>query len=96
MTRKRALNDARYRLARQRTDTTRPSNLLPGERFEIVCECADEGCPEQIAIAFEHYEAVQLDPYVRITSPGHFDPHGERPLSVTAEFRLIEEVESAD
>ena len=39
--------------------------------FEIVCECGDGACVEQIPIPSPEYSAIRGDPTLHILIPGH-------------------------
>jgi hypothetical protein len=47
---------------------------MTDEGFEIVCECGDGTCVEQIPVPSAEYSRVRSDPTLFILVAGHEDP----------------------
>ena len=60
-----------------------------------VCECADAGCAEQIAIAPETYRRVREDPRLFFVRPGHEDPQLERVVETHDAYLIVEKTGAA-
>ncbi len=60
-----------------------------------VCECADAGCAEQIAIDPEAYRRVRADPRLFFVRPGHEDPQLERVVERHEGSRIDEKTAAA-
>jgi hypothetical protein len=56
---------------------------------EFVCECADAGCGERVAIALHEYEQVRSDGARFLVAPGHEEPAYERILTRRPEHHVI-------
>jgi hypothetical protein len=69
--RKLGLNEAMFRQVNERLEELNLTFADQTDRFEIVCECADIGCAEQITIAPAEYERVRRDPTLFIVVVGH-------------------------
>lgn len=48
--------------------------VMTEDSFEIVCECGDGTCVEQIAIPTAEYSRIRSDPTLFILLSGHEDP----------------------
>jgi hypothetical protein len=60
-----------------------------------VCECADSGCTEQIAIDSETYRRVREDPRLFFVRPGHEDPQLERIVERHEGYLIVEKTGAA-
>jgi formate-nitrite transporter family protein len=60
-----------------------------------VCECADAGCAEQIAVAPETYRRVREDPRLFFVRPGHEDPQLERTVEQHDGYLIVEKTGAA-
>jgi hypothetical protein len=59
---------------------------------EFVCECAQLGCTELMAMTVEEYEDVRLSPTRFAVKPGceHFFPDAERIVDSHPSFLIVE------
>ena len=77
-------------LFRDVNETFAAEEDVPGGRQLVYCECADEGCLEEIDIANPAYEHVRRDSRRFIVRPGHVEPSIE---TVVEQHRLYWVVE---
>lgn len=65
-------NEAIFRAVNERmTGLNETFAAVTGGAFEIVCECGDLSCVQQILIAEDEYERVRDDPTLFVLYPGH-------------------------
>jgi hypothetical protein len=72
-TRRIGLNEALFRQVNERIQEV-SDDLGPVEDeagYQILCECGDTDCTEQLAIAPPQYEQVRSDPALFIVAHGH-------------------------
>lgn len=60
-----------------------------------VCECADAGCTEQLAIDLETYRRVREQPRLFFVRPGHEDSRLERVVERHPEYLIVEKIGEA-
>ena len=60
-----------------------------------VCECANAGCAEQIAIDPETYRRVRQQPRLFFVRPGHEEPQLERVVERHEDFLIVEKTGEA-
>jgi hypothetical protein len=60
-----------------------------------ICECANAGCTEQIAIDTETYSRVRADARRFFVRPGHQSPELERVVETHADFLVVEKTGAA-
>lgn len=70
-------NEALFRSVNERVEEINEAFATLTRRFEIVCECGDIRCTEQISVEFTAYEAVRSDSALFIIVPGHEIPDVE-------------------
>jgi hypothetical protein len=67
-------NEALFRVVNERIERLNEVfAAVADDVFEIVCECGDMTCVEQIQIRSAEYERVRADPTLFIIAPGHED-----------------------
>ena len=71
---------------RHGTTTTEPT---------YVCECANAGCVEQIAIDPETYRRVRAEPRLFFVRPGHEDAQLERIVERHDDYLIVEKTGAA-
>lgn len=62
---------------------------------EILCECANSGCIETIALTLDEYEAIRSMPTHFFVVPGHEVPEIERVVTVSERYVVVEKVGEA-
>jgi formate-nitrite transporter family protein len=60
-----------------------------------ICECANAGCAEQLAIDFETYRRVREEPRFFFVRPGHEDPQLERVVERHRDYLIVEKTGEA-
>ena len=60
-----------------------------------VCECANAGCAEQVAIDPETYRRVRAEPRLFFVRPGHEDAQLERVVERHDDFFIVEKTGAA-
>jgi hypothetical protein len=65
------------------------------DQLEIVCECANLGCSEPIAISLAGYEEARRDARTFILAPGHTDPQLEIVLVDRRDYLLVQKIGDA-
>ncbi len=62
--------------------------------LEVLCECGDEDCVENLAISREEYERVRADPDQFVVVPGHDARDVETVVSTRPEYVVVRKHES--
>jgi len=71
-TRRIGANEAVFRKVNEQIeDLNRGFAELSGGTMQVVCECGDIKCAEQIAVSLETYERIRSDPALFLTVEGH-------------------------
>jgi hypothetical protein len=60
-----------------------------------VCECANAGCTEQLAVDPETYRRVREEPRLFFVRPGHEDPQLEHVVERRREYLIVEKTGEA-
>jgi hypothetical protein len=82
-------NEALFRQVNERIEGLNESFAGVTGTFQIVCECADERCVNQIPIAPDAYERVRADPTLFIVAPGHESPEVEGVLDRQIAYHVV-------
>jgi hypothetical protein len=61
----------------------------------FVCECAELGCTEQVALSMDEYEAVRNDPNNFAVLPGHVYADVERVVRENERFVVVAKLHEA-
>jgi hypothetical protein len=61
----------------------------------FVCECADAGCTEQLAVDLDTYQRVREQPRLFFVRPGHEDSELERVVETHADYLIVEKTGEA-
>jgi hypothetical protein len=87
LTRRRlAHNEELFRAVNEEIDENRSGS---GKRA-YVCECADRGCEETIALTAEEYEAVRAGERRFVVAPGHVVPDLEHVVEREDTYDVVE------
>jgi hypothetical protein len=66
------------------------------EHAEFVCECADAGCTERVAVSLPDYESVRSEPTYFVLAAGHsLGPPLERVVVDRPGYQIVEKIERA-
>ena len=61
----------------------------------FICECADEGCTDQLAVDHDTYRRVREQPRLFFVLPGHQDPELERVVETHDDYLVVEKTGEA-
>ena len=61
----------------------------------FICECADEGCTDQLAVDHATYRRVREQPRLFFVLPGHQDPELERVVETHDDYLVVEKTGEA-
>jgi hypothetical protein len=64
-------NEAIFREVNERIEDLAGTLGLRDRPIELICECGDASCTQQIAMTAAEYEAMRKDPTLFAVSPGH-------------------------
>jgi hypothetical protein len=70
-------NEALFRAVNEQIEDLTATFQVTTDEFEIVCECANIACSEQLTVSAAEYERVRSDPTLFILVPGHEDASSE-------------------
>ena len=71
------LNEAVFREVNERIQDLAESFGLDQRKLDLVCECGDASCTQQIQLTLTEYEEVRADPTHFAIYPGHELPDVE-------------------
>ena len=71
------LNEAVFREVNERIEDLAQSFGLGDQPLDLVCECGNASCVEQIRMTAAEYEAIRKDPTLFAIHPGHEIPEVE-------------------
>ena len=60
----------------------------PGERLQIICECANTGCVDRLDVPLPAYERVRTHPDWFLIEPGHV-VEGEQVIEQHEGYEII-------
>jgi hypothetical protein len=63
------------------------------ETMQVICECGDASCIEQITISVPEYEELRQDPRRFAVVPGHEDERVERVVERHDDYDVVEKDE---
>ena len=69
--RKIGLNEALFRQINERSEQLNQAFATVTDRMQLVCECGDRACIEQINLSRAEYEELRSDPTQFAVVPGH-------------------------
>ena len=90
-TRRIGLNEALFRQVNERIQEV-SDDLGPVEEeagYQILCECGDRDCTEQLAIDPDQYEQVRSDPTLFIVARGHTAPDVEGVTADRGAYQIV-------
>jgi hypothetical protein len=71
------LNEAVFRDVNERIDELAQTFRLQDQPLELVCECGNASCTQQIRVSRSEYEALRSDHALFAIYPGHEAPDVE-------------------
>jgi hypothetical protein len=90
-TRRIGLNEALFRQVNERIQEV-SDDLGPVEEdagYQILCECGDTDCTEQLAITPPQYEQVRGDPALFIVARGHIASDVEGVIADRGAYQIV-------
>ena len=90
-----ARNEALFREVNENIARLEERNGTTTTKPAYVCECANAGCAEQIAIDPETYRRVRAEPKLFFVRPGHEDPQLERIVERHDDYLIVEKAGEA-
>ena len=76
-TRKIGLNEAVFREVNERIEDIAESFGLGNQTLDLICECGDVSCAQQIRMTGQEYETLREEPTFFAVHPGHEIPDVE-------------------
>jgi hypothetical protein len=61
----------------------------------FICECANDGCAEQLAVDLDTYQRVREQPRLFFVLTGHQDPQLERVVETHDDYLVVEKTGEA-
>ena len=61
----------------------------------FICECANDGCTDQLAVDLDTYQRVREQPRLFFVLPGHQDPQLEHVVETHGDFLVVEKTGEA-
>ena len=59
---------------------------------EFLCECADPGCTDRVALTVQEYEAIRTRPTRFVLVPGHNAPEFERVVAGADDHLVVDKI----
>ena len=87
------LNEAVFRQVNKRIDGLNEAFGAITETMQVICECGDASCIEQITISVPEYEELRQDPRRFAVVPGHEDEQVERVVERHDDYDVVEKDE---
>lgn len=85
-----ARNESLFREVNRNIAVLEERHGSPNEEPIFVCECANAGCAEQLAVEPEVYRRVRENPRWFFLIPGHEDPQLERVVERHPGYLVVE------
>jgi hypothetical protein len=84
------LNEALFRQVNDRIEGLNRAFGAITETMQVICECGDAGCVEQITMGLGEYEQLRRDPRLFAVVPGHEDAGVERVVERHDAYDVVE------
>lgn len=65
------VNEAMFREVNERIESLASTFGLTERPLDLICECGDPSCSQQITMTIAEYEALRKDPTLFAVYPGH-------------------------
>jgi hypothetical protein len=93
--RKIGVNEAMFREVNERIEDLAETFGLRERPLELICECGDASCTQQIAMTIGEYEALRKDAMLFAVYPGHEIADVERIVERRDGYDVIRKHEGA-
>ena len=90
-----ARNEALFREVNENIARLEERHGMTDSQPVYVCECADAGCTEQLAIDPDTYRRVREEPRLFFVRPGHEDPQLEEIVERHPDYLIVEKTGEA-
>ena len=87
------VNEAMFRDVNERIEDLAGTFGLQERPLELICECGDVSCAQQIRMTVAEYEALRKDPTLFAVYPGHEIPDVEGIVERRDGFDVIRKYE---
>ena len=85
-----ARNEALHRQVNENLEQVNEAFAESASTFEIVCECDDLSCAEQITIETADYQELRRDPTRFAVVPGHESPEAEDVVAEKSGYLVVQ------
>jgi hypothetical protein len=82
-------NEALFRSVNERVEEINKPFAAYTDMFEIVCECGNIECTEQISLDVGAYETARADPALFFVVPGHEMPEAEDTVERCGRYNVV-------
>jgi hypothetical protein len=90
-----ARNESLFRTVNENVRSVNETFATITDLFTVMCECADVGCTQSIAIPRHEYVAARANDRHFVVVPSHVDPDVERVVSERDGFVMVEKTGEA-
>lgn len=94
-TRRIGLNEAVFREVNERIEDLAQTFALDEGPLELICECGDASCVEQITMTTKEYQELRADPHLFAVFPGHDMPDVERVVDRRDVYEIVRKHDGA-
>ena len=84
-----AENETRFREVNERLESAQTSVGTGNGGIDVLCECGDRDCTEQVKLPLADYEAVRADPVAFVVKPGHEKPEAEHLVEHHGHYNIV-------
>jgi hypothetical protein len=84
-----AENETRFREVNERLESAQASVGTGNGGIDVLCECGDRDCTEQVTLALADYEAVRADPVAFVVKAGHEAPEAEHLVERHGHYNIV-------
>jgi hypothetical protein len=90
-------NEAIYREVNREIEraSKHPGNQ-PQDRFEVICECGEEGCSATLELTASEYDDAHAQRDRFIVAPGHEDERIEHVVAQTERYLVVDKFGDAE
>jgi hypothetical protein len=90
-------NEAMYReVNREIERASKHAGDQPQDRFEVICECGEEGCSATLELTASEYDDAHAQRDRFIVAPGHQDEQIEHVVNRTERYLVVDKFGDAE
>lgn len=90
-----ARNEALFREVNENIASLEERHGTTATATVYICECANAGCADQLALDAATYRRVREEPRLFFVRPGHEDPQLERVVERHSDYLIVEKTGEA-